>query len=623
VFGERMFKALALLLTLVLVVTGLVSCGATPEPTEAPEPTEVAVLPTEAPEATQAPEATEAPQPTQEPEPTKEPEPTQVPEPTEPPPVEETSIVIAIPEDPAGFNGHVSDTGYEQLLMELVLLSLTDLDPEGDFFLELAADMPTLENGGVVVDEDAWTMDVTWTLRDDVFWADGESVTADDVIFTWNAISDPEMGIWAEGVDYTDSLEKVDDYTFIVHYNTVYPNYRIQFGGENFAVWPEHYCDASQGYVAWDCNREPLSSGPYILQEWDIGDHLTFVRNPNYYEEGKPSIDNVIVRIVPERAVIKTMMLAGDADLFMWLTPAEADELTEAPNVEVSFSPTTRWTMRLIPNLAARGELDPAANPHPILSDVRVRQAIRMAIDVDSLMDDIYRGDNRPMWTELFRPPYACDIPKPAYQPEEARALLAEAGWTDEDGDGIRECHGCLNAEEGYVMSMENMIYAEYGEELELAQQLVAEMLGEVGIHLDLSIIEGTVLWADYESGGIEQQGDFDLNMWDDGYPGIDPTDHLWFYYYSSAAEPDWGWNVGRWINADFDALLDEAYILDEEYRKDLFCQIANLLEEELPQIILWTELDADGYSSRLTGVQATVNDLVTWNVADWQVVEP
>jgi peptide/nickel transport system substrate-binding protein len=614
----KKFKALVLLVVGLILINGLISCGPTPEPTQPPQPTEPAAQPTEV-----AAEPTQAPEPTQEPEPTTAPEPTMEPAPTEPPAAEESSIVIAIPEDPAGFNGHVSDTGYEQLLMELVLLGLTDLDAEGNFFLELAAEMPTVENGGVVVDEDAWTMEVTWTLRDDIFWADGEPVTADDVIFTWNAIADPETGIWAEGVDYTDSIEKIDDYSFVVYYNTVYPNYRIQFGGENFAVWPEHYCDAEQGYVSWDCNRDPLSSGPYLLDEWETGDHLTFSRNPNYFEEGKPSIDSIVVRIVPERSVIKTMMLAGDADLFMWLTPTEVDDLEEASNTEVTFSPTTRWVMRLIPNLAARGELDAEASPHPILSDVNVRRAIRMAIDTELLTQEIFRGYNEPVWTELFRPPYVCDIPQPVYDPTAAQALLEEAGWTDQDGDGVRECHGCGTAEEGYVMSMENMIYAEYGEELELAQQLVAEMLGGIGIDLELSIIEGTVLWADYESGGVEQQGDFDLNMWDDGYPGVDPTDHLWAYYYSEAAEPDYGWNVGRWRNADFDALLDEAYTLDEEYRQELFCQMAEILEEELPQILLWTELDADGYSTRLEGVQATVNDLVTWNVADWTVTAP
>jgi peptide/nickel transport system substrate-binding protein len=538
-------------------------------------------------------------------------------------PTGETSIVILVPEDPTGFNGLVTDTGYEQALMELALLGLTDLDPQGEFFLELAAEMPTIENGDVVVDEDAWTMDVTWKMRDDVFWADGEPVTADDVIFTWDAIADPDGGIWAEGLDYTDSIEKIDDYTFVVHYNTVYPNYRIQFGGENFAVWPEHYCDASQGFVAWDCNRDPLSSGPYILEEWVTGDHLSLVRNPTYFEEGKPHIDRIIVQVVPEQSVSKTMLLEGDADLHIWPTESVANDYIAADNAGLSTSPNDRWVMRLIPNLAARGTVDPVENPHPILSDVQVRQAIRMAIDVDTIVDEIFLGYSKPVWTEFFRPPYICDIPKPEYDPAAAAALLEEAGWIDQDGDGTRECHGCTTgAEEGYVMSMELAIYAEYGEELELAQQLVAEMLGDIGINLELSIVEGTILWADYEAGGTEQQGDFDLDMWDDGYPGVDPTDHIWYYYYSEAAEPDYGWNVGRWLNEDADALIDETYYLDEEYRQEMFCELAALLDEELPQILLFSAFDGAGYSARLQGVQATVNDLVTWNAADWKVVE-
>jgi peptide/nickel transport system substrate-binding protein len=434
---------------------------------------------------------------------------------------------------------------------------------------------------------------------------------------------DPEGGIWAEGADYTDSIEKIDDYTFVVHYNTVYPNYMTHFGGENFVVWPEHYCDASQGYVAWDCNRAPLSNGPYLLDDWEAGDHLTFVRNPDYFQEGKPYIDKIIVRIVPEQPVRKTMLVEGDADVNMWLSEVVIDELKDEPNVKLTFSPSERWVMRIFMNEAAKGSTDPEESPHPYLSDVRVRQAVRKAIDVDTIAREIFLGYSEPVWTEFFRPPYVCDnIPRTEYDPEGAKALLEEAGWTDQDGDGVRECHGCLNAEEGYPMTGEFTIYAEYGEELELAQQLIAEMLAEIGIDLELTMVEGGILWADYESGGIEQQGNFDINMWDDGYPGVDPTDHLWYYYYSDAADIDSGWNVVRWRNEDFDALLDESYTLDEEYRQELFCQMAELLDEEVPQILLWSAIDANGYSNRVEGVQATVNDIMTWNVADWKVVE-
>jgi peptide/nickel transport system substrate-binding protein len=601
-FAKKRFGPLALGIIIVLLLIALASCGQEEAaPTE--PPAEVETQPTEAMAA----------------EPTEQP-----PAPTEAPVAEEeTTIIIVIPEDPPGFNGLVTDTGYDQLVAELVMLGVAEIDPYGEFYPELAAEIPTMENGGVVVDEDAWTMDVTWTLRDDIFWADGEPVTVDDLIFTWDAISDPEMGIWAEGIDYTDSLEKVDDYTFIAHYNTVYPNYRIQFGGENFVVWPEHYCDAEQGFTAWDCNRNPLSNGPYILEDWVAGDHMSFVRNPDYFQEGKPYIDRILVRIVPEQPVRKTMLLEGDADVNMWVSEVVAEDLKDATNVKLTFSPSDRWVMRLFPNEAARGTVDAEATPHPIFADVRVRRAMRMAIDVDTIAREIFLGYSEPVWTEFFRPPYVCDnVPRPTYDPDGARALLEEAGWIDQDGDGVRECHGCPNAEEGYPMAAELTIYAEYGEELELAQQLIAEQLQAVGFDLELSMVEGGILWADAGSGGIEQNGDFDLNLWDDGYPGIDPTDHLWYYYYSSAAEPDWGWNIVRWKNEDFDALLDEAYTIDEEYRKELFCQMAELLDREVPQILLFSAFDADAYSSRVEGVQATVNDIMTWNVADWKIVD-
>jgi peptide/nickel transport system substrate-binding protein len=287
-------------------------------------------------------------------------------------------------------------------------------------------------------------------------------------------------------------------------------------------------------------------------------------------------------------------------------------------------APTERWVMRLIPNLTARGETDPVEHPHPVLADVRVRKAIRMAVDVDTILEQIFLGNGRPMSTEFFRAPYdICEIPESSYDMEGAAALLEEAGWTDTNDDGVRECHGCLHAEEGDTLSLDFAIYAEYGEPLELAQQLIGESLESIGFDLELQIIEGVIMWAPAEDGGTELSGNFDLDMWDDGYPGLDPTDNiLWSYYASSAMAEDEGFNVGRFINEDFDALLDEAYTLDEEYRQELFCEMALILEEELPQLLLWTALDAHGISTRLEGVLPSVNDPLTWNVADWTVSE-
>lgn len=529
------------------------------------------------------------------------------------------SITIVIAEDPPSFNPMVADTGFDALVMELVMLGLTDIDPNGNIFPELAAELPTLENSGVTVDEDAGTMSVTWKMRDDVQWQDGTPVTSDDAVFTWEAISNPDTGSWIPGSDYIDSVEKIDEYSFTIHYNTIYPGYLTQFGGEQLAIWPAHYCDVEQGFVSWDCGRKPLSNGPFVLTEWFEGDHMTFDKNDNFYQAGKPEIEQIIIRIVPDDAVRKTMMLQGDADIDMWINVNTIQDIEGAEKVRASLSPTDRWVMRMFLNQAEKGTTDPTATPHPILSDVNVRKAIRMAVDVDTINNEIFYGLANPVWTEFFRPPYQCEIPRPSFDPEGAQTLLEDSGWTDSDGDGIRECNGCsTGAPDGTKMEMEFITYAEYGEPLELTQQLIAEMLGNIGIQMDISVVEGSVLWDLSDSGGIEQSGNFDIDIWDDGYAGVDPTDYIWETYSIAASEPDLGWNFFRWQNGVVDALINEAYTLDEQTRKDTFCAIGDFINEEVPVIHLFTVPNTDAYSTRITGVQSSVNDLVTWNIADW-----
>jgi ABC-type transport system substrate-binding protein len=130
--------------------------------------------------------------------------------------------------------------------------------------------------------------------------------------------------------------------------------------------------------------------------------------------------------------------------------------------------------------------------------------------------------------------------------------------------------------------------------------------------------VEGSVLWDLAENGGIEQSGNFDIDIWDDGYAGVDPTDYLQETYSIAAMTPGNGWNFSRWNNPAADALIGEAYTLDEQTRKDTFCAIGDFINAEVPIIHLFTVPNADAYSARITGVQSSVNDLVTWNIADW-----
>jgi peptide/nickel transport system substrate-binding protein len=251
----------------------------------------------------------------------------------------------------------------------------------------------------------------------------------------------------------------------------------------------------------------------------------------------------------------------------MWVKEVVIEELKKSENVKVSINESPRWVMRLFMNLSARGETS-FGIPHPVFNDVRVRQAVRMAIDVDTITKEIFLGYAKPVWTEFFREPYQCDIPRPKFDPEAAKALLEEAGWKDTDGDGIRECHGCGTASDGYVMEFELGTYAEFGESMTLTQQLIAEQLRAIGMKTNITQTEGSVLWADSQSGGVEQSGNYDMDIWDDGYAGVDPTDFMWEFYSDEAAQPDYGYNFVRWYDQEFNDLLDLSYTLDESVGK-------------------------------------------------------
>ena len=593
----------------------LVGCGQTPTQTAAPQATQAVVQPT-----------TSAVQPTNIVQPTAQTQSTATAQPanTAQSNTGDKIVTIVIPEDPPSFNAVISDSGYDALVMHLALLGMTDIDPQGKVYPVLAAELPTLDNGGVIIDKASGKVDVTWKMRKDVKWSDGTPVTADDVIFTYKAITDPKTGTWIPGIDLVTGVDKIDNYQFVVHFSSIYPSYLTLFGNRQVVIWPKHFCKAEQGFQSWDCGRQPLSDGPFTLKEWVTGDHLTFVRNPNYYEPGKPQVDQVIVKIVPDSTIRETMLRQGDADVMMWANETNADNLKSDANVKVSISPTSRFVMRLFMNLAAKGSVDPAAKPNPLFSNVQVRQAIRAAIDVDTISSAVWHGFAQPVWSEFFRPPYnVCNIPRPKFDPDAAKALLDQAGWVVDpnSSDGIRICKGCKTAKDGTKFKFELLIYSEYGEPLNLTQQLIAEMLKKVGIQATLNTVQGSVMWADSTSGGIEQNGNFELDLYDDGYASSDPTDFIHQYYSSASAQKDQGWNIGRYINPDIDALIKKTYTLNEDDRKAAFCAIAQKLDNDVPQILLFSNIMADAYNTRMDGIQANVNSVVSWNAADWKII--
>jgi peptide/nickel transport system substrate-binding protein len=535
--------------------------------------------------------------------------------------VQEEAIIGSIPIDPPSFNAYLNDTGYEALVGELVYGALAEIGPDGNYYPELAADLPTLANGGL--SEDGLT--VTWKLRPGVRWSDGQPFTSADVRYTWQSFQDSR--IWAPGVDLIEDIETPDPLTAIIHYRQFYPNYLIQFGGNGTGVFPAHYCGPTDQMLFWDCNFEPISTGPFVLDQWLREVRLTFAPNPNYYVPDRPLASQLVFEIQADPDFRRRNLERGNVHLDLWPEDPALTLMENNENVSVFVTNPARFVLRLVPNLSAFGSADPD-QPHPSLSNPKVREAIRYAVDVNRLNDEAFLGRAIPLDTELFQ--LGCQLPHYDFNPGLANALLDEAGWrlVNPEEDPIRTCQGCGTAEDGTPLSLQSYIYEELGEPLATTHRLIEGMLSEVGIKLERDVVEGGQLWDTWENNGIEMHGNFDLDLWDDGYYGVDPTLYMADYFDPRAIptrnNPMAGLNFSRYRNPTLIGIFDALRTpLPTNRRRALLCELATILYQDLPQIPLLALPDRYAININLQGAVPHIYDTVTWNAAEWHLLNP
>jgi len=511
------------------------------------------------------------------------------------------TMVFPIYQDPGQLNPYLVTTGETGLISKAIYEGLAELGPDGNYFPRLATEIPTLENGGVSTDG----LTVTWRLKENVVWSDGEPFTSDDVRFTWEMVTNPGSLAQrkSQGWELIDSLETPDVHTVVVRYKDYYYNFLDQFLSYEAGILPRHACGDPSQLLEWECNLKPVGTGPFILEEWRPGESVTLARNPRYREPNKPYLDRIVFPIVPDENVRKNMLMAGEGDAILWLNFEQAEELQEA-GVQVTPG-TDMWLLRLGFNLSNSGDSNV---PHPILGDVRVRRAIQLAIDPELINQGILNGQGKVVSHELYRGLTVCPTPEITYSKEAAADFLVQAGWIDEDGDGVRECHNCLSGDEGAPLSL-NLFTSSDPPSYSRMIQLIADELSDVGIRAMPSTPENH--WEQVDA------GDFDLNLWDDGYSN-DPLAIL-ARSYSSANSP--GSNFFRFINPDFDALLAQVKtIQDPAERLKTFCQIDALLFEQLPIVWLAVMPYPDAFSARMKGWEFNPYDYMTWDIANWSI---
>lgn len=524
-------------------------------------------------------------------------------------------VVLIIPEEPATLNQYLAVAAIVRQVADATTAGLTTVDADGNFVPVLAAELPTVENGGV--SEDYLT--VTWKLKPDLKWSDGEPLTSDDLKFTWEAVSHPESGaVLSLGFDLIDDVETPDPLTAVVKYNAINQAYLQQF---MFGILPRHATGEPAEMQTWAWNRQPVSAGPFIVSEWNSGDNIIMDRNPNYYLEGQPHLDRLIFRIVPDPGAQLAMMVQGEGQVHLW--PGEDKEVydsTTAGLAELQEIPG-QWHMALRFNLSQPFDNDPGLQPpHPILGDLRVRQAIAHAIDYETILNDVNPG-TFPATSPLAYGWYQCNLPRPyEYDPDQARTLLEEAGWV-EGPDGIRVAQGAEYAADGTRMALQMEGYTNF-QPLQRLEEALVEMFRAVGIEVAIQNDDFSIIFGSYEEGSPRQVGNFDMLIYDDSL-GIEPHASILSDYHSSGIPSDEnpaGGNIYRWVNPAADAAIERAgSTVDIAARQEAYCELAQLMQEELPLISIFLFSEGYGAATNLTGYQVNMWGSLTWDVQHWR----
>lgn len=519
-------------------------------------------------------------------------------------------------------NPHLA-TGYQDFeAARIVYEPLASYNQAGELVPFLADEIPTLDNGGVAADGTS----VTWTLRPDVTWADGEPFTAADVVFTFEFIQNPVVAAaTAQFYEEVKAVEAIDKYTVKITFARPTPAWSVPFTGQTGLILPRHIFEEYNGPNAREAlaNLQPVGTGPYQAVGFESGT-VIYEANPSYWG-GRPAFKRVeLLGGLAPYAAAREVLQANTAD-FAPNLQVEADSLS-ALETEASGHVTTLFgsqVERIMLNFAhpfARteaGERASAQIPHPYFSDLRVRQAINLAIDRDTITKELYGTAGKPTAQLLVAPAnYQSEAIDYTYDLEKAKALLDEAGWIDTDGDGLREKDG---------VALEVLFQAAVNPVRQKTQAIVSDSLEDLGINVEIA----RVRIDEFFSGNPQDTQSLnhfyaDMQVYSIGNESPDPSTYMGWWTCDKIASQANQWqepNNARYCNPEYDRLWNEAkQELDPDRRAELFQQMNELLAQDVAVIPVVHRATVNAVNDRLTAVEFTPWDASTWAIRDWQL---
>ncbi len=521
-------------------------------------------------------------------------------------------------------NPYLSGGTKEVYAASMVIEPLARYDETGNLVPMLAAEIPTVENGGVAAD----LKSITWKLKPDLKWSDGSAVTAEDAIFTWKYCTAPDggcaQGAYFEGVT---NVEAVDASTIKVSFADAKPYPYSAFVGAQAPLIQAAQFKECLGIKAPECtsaNFGPIGTGPFVVKEFKPNDVVTFEANPNYRDPAKPAFASVTLKGGGDAAsAARSVLETGEFD-YAWNMQVEPEILAQMVaagkgKIEVAFGTQVERIdinpYGVDPSLGDKRSTK-EAGPHPALADPAVRRALSIAIDREIIDEAGYGENGKPTCNILPAPDIYVSTAVDwclKQDIEGANKLLEDAGWKM-GSDGIREKDG---------VKLSFLYQTSTNSVRQGTQALVKDMWSQIGVSVELRNISANVFFGgDPASPDTFQKFYADIQMYTNNFDGTDPEKYMAGWMCDKIPSPANGWqgeNIVRYCNPEYDNLVKELGKTGElEKRAEIAKKLNDMLSNDVAQIPLIHRGQPSAVNNTLVGVKMNAWDSELWNVADW-----
>jgi peptide/nickel transport system substrate-binding protein len=422
----------------------------------------------------------------------------------------------------------------------------------------------------------------TFHLNQDAKWHDGTDITADDVQFSFDALANKDVGsaYTQSFLDAAESWRVIDEHTFEVVARE--PLYTFLY---DLVTWiiPKHVWEnvpvadwrTDGGATGQDPTRV-VGSAAWRFQEWRPGESITLTRNDDYYDK-VPYLDTLVTQIWPDQTAVTNALLNGEIDASS-VPPADATTVEETEGLKLAVYPTRGFSFYMT-------NLDPEKTE--LFVDKRVRQALFYGLDRESIVNDILLGyaevaqGTQPVISYAYAPDRIRT--KYTYDPEKAKTLLAEAGWTDTNGDGIVD-------KDGQALAFE-IIYQSGSPTVDQLIAYMQDAWKAIGVDLTPRAMEFAALVDN-----LTTDHNFEVALLGFSWNATFIQDSMF-----ACDQYEGGFNMVKYCNEELDAINYEATrTFDEEARRELLIEATNIINDDLPVAVTHFSKAIIGYREEL-----------------------